>query len=564
MLRSGPTGFSLLLAPGSGATTTNLLVAGVRYGNSPPWPAGANGLGSSLQLLDPRQDNWRVGNWSGAYPPAALSPGATNTVFTSLTPFPPLWLNELEAANLTGITNRAGQRVPWIELYNPSATNVSLNGLYLANSYTNLVAWAFPAGATINPRQFLVIFADGQTSLSTLAELHTGFTLGSTSGVVVLSRLYNGQPQILDYLDYTNLAPNCSYGDFPDGQVFARQQFSTPTPGGSNSAAVAASYIPYAAAGSVYSQHFDSLPNPGATSVNAGNPVTINGVTYSLANPFDFTAPIAASGGTGGLGLPLLAGWYGLGSVASHFGATDGDQTTGGIISFGPPNGANRSLGLLATASSGSTAFGARFLNETTNTFNSINLQFTGEVWRQSDKPKTLAFYYVVDPTGTNAFPTNATAFLPALNVSFPTVAADTGGVAVDGTALSNETNLSVTAQIITNWPPSAALWLVWEMADPTGKAQGLAIDNLTFSASTVTNSPPTLGPAVNVTLVGSQFTLAWPTVSGYSYQLEYKGALTDPTWLPLGSPLPGTGGLLTTNDFLTSTQRFYRLLVAP
>jgi hypothetical protein len=33
-------------------------------------------------------------------------------------------------------------------------------------------------------------------------------------------------------------------------------------------------FIPYAGVGSVYSQSFDSLPNPGAASVNSDNPVT--------------------------------------------------------------------------------------------------------------------------------------------------------------------------------------------------------------------------------------------------------------------------------------------------
>ena len=27
-------------------------------------PPNANGTGASLQLIDPLQDNWRVGNWS--------------------------------------------------------------------------------------------------------------------------------------------------------------------------------------------------------------------------------------------------------------------------------------------------------------------------------------------------------------------------------------------------------------------------------------------------------------------------------------------------------------------
>ncbi|HWV99717.1 MAG TPA: lamin tail domain-containing protein [Candidatus Acidoferrum sp.] len=485
----------VLVRPGTNAAI-NLVVTGTRFGAAPPWPPGANGLGSSLQLIDPGQDNWRPGNWAGSFPPAALSPGTTNTALASLPSFPPLWLNELQADNLTGITNSAGQHTPWVELYNPSTNIVSLSGLYLANDYSNLTAWAFPAGASINPGEFKVIFADSQTNLSTLAELHTSFTLQSGSGSLALSRLYNSQPQVLDYIDYANLGLNHSLGSFPDGQCFYRQEFLHVTPGSANDGTTFPSSIPYAIPAAVYAQDFNTLPDPGAASVNTANPVTINGVTYSLSNPYDFAFPATASGNAGGLGLPGLAGWHGLSALLSRFGATDGDQTTGGQISFGPPSSTNRALGLLATTSTGATAFGARFINKTTNVLHFINLQFTGELWRQSDKSKILEFYYLIDPAGTNAFSTNYTAFLPALNVAFPANPADVGGVPVDGTSPANQTNLSVINQAITNWPPAAALWLVWEMADSGGKAQGLAIDNLSFSSAPgLPNTAPVLAP---------------------------------------------------------------------
>jgi hypothetical protein len=169
--------------------------------------------------------------------------------------------------------------------------------------------------------------------------------------------------------------------------------------------------------------------------------------------------------------------------------------------------------------------------------------------------PKTLQFYYFVDPTGTNTFTTNTTAVIPALNVSQPTIPADTGGVAVDGTSPLNQNNLSVLNQVITNWPPGAALWLVWQMTDSTGKAQGLGIDNLSFSASVPLPVPMTIQPS------GTNLWLTWPGVAGQSYQLEYKDDLTAPTWTPLGSPVTGTGGTLTTtNNFGAASQRYFRL----
>ena len=186
-----------------------------------------SGSGVSSGPIDPRLA-------SSALTGAAATPGSINSVAAVLPVFPPLWINELQAHNLTGITNSAGQHAPWIELYNPSSNPVALGGLCLSTNYSSLTAWPFPSNAVIQAGEFKVIFADGQTSLTTTNELHAGFILPGGTGSVALSRLYNGQPQVLDYLDYTNLTPNHSFGSLPDGQAFSRQEFFTPTPGGAN------------------------------------------------------------------------------------------------------------------------------------------------------------------------------------------------------------------------------------------------------------------------------------------------------------------------------------------
>jgi hypothetical protein len=372
-----------------------------------------------------------------------------------------------------------------------------------------------------------------------------------------LTRLAAGnQQQVLDYVDYQNLRANDTFGSFPDGQSFFRQEFFQATPGAPNNAAATPppSFVDYVTAGSTYTQNFDSLPDPGATSVNADNPVTINGVTYSLANPYDFAFPVAGAGNSGGMANAAMAGWYGFGVSAAQFGATDGDQTTGGVISFGSPNTSNRALGLLATSSTKGTAFGVRFLNGTANTLTRMNLQFTGEVWRQSNVPKTLQFYYFIDPTGNGTFPTTATAFIPVLNVNLPATG-PSGGGAVTGTATLNQTNLSVLNQTITNWPPGTALWLVWQMTDSTGKAQGLGIDNLSFSANVV------VAPTLSAIVSSNNLILGWPSAAGQTYQIQYKDDLTAPTWTPLGGSFLGTGGTLTiTNNAGLAAQRFFRV----
>ncbi len=119
---------------------------------------------------------------------APATPGASKfTIAAALPAFPTLWINEVQAQNLTGPTNSAGQRTPWLEIYNPGTNTISLNGLYLSANYSNLLQWAFPAGSSISPGQFKTVFADGQTALSTLTELHTSFVLPAGTGSLALS-----------------------------------------------------------------------------------------------------------------------------------------------------------------------------------------------------------------------------------------------------------------------------------------------------------------------------------------------------------------------------------------
>ena len=131
----------------------------------------------------------------------------------------------------------------------------------------------------------------------------------------------------------------------------------------------------------------------------------------------------------------------------------------------------------------------------------------------------------------------------------------------VDGTSSLNQTNLHIINQSITNWAPGAALWLVWQMADATGKAQGLAIDNLSFSAVSQSVTEPPLSFQTTAT----NLVLSWTGVVGETYQVQYKDDLRAASWTPLGNPITGTRGPLNaTNSLNQAIQRFYRLEILP
>ena len=325
--------------------------------------------------------------------------------------------------------------------------------------------------------------------------------------------------------------------------------------------APAASYVAYTNAGAVYAQDFNSLPNTGTTSVNADNPVSIAAAAYGLANPFDFAFPVIGCGSQGGLGASnTLAGWYGAGDLTAKFGASAGDQSTGGIISFGSTNSldaaTNRALGLLATSSTGGAAFGVRFVNETTNTLTRLTLSFTGELWRQSAAAKTLAFSYWIDPDATSGFATNVTAALTNLDVIFPVNPSATTPIPMDGTDSANQLSLGVTGQTITNWPPGAALWLVWRMADSTSKGQGLAIDNLAFSASATL---PIVPAKLSIQLSGASVVLSWPEAAT-GCALEVNSDLGTGGWSASDAPVVVTNGSNTISVPVKSDGQYFRL----
>jgi CotH kinase protein/Lamin Tail Domain/PA14 domain len=79
-------------------------------------------------------------------------------------------------------------------------------------------------------------------------------------------------------------------------------------------------------------------------------------------------------------------------------------------------------------------------------------------------------------------------------------------------------------------------------------------------------NSPPPPPQLSNVLFTGGnqvQFTIS--TVSGHSYQVEYKDNLGSATWLPLGGARLASGAsLIVTDTPVTGPQRFYRVLVLP
>src|ERR1051325_116250 len=70
-------------------------------------------------------------------------------------------ISEFLAANATGLTDEDGAFSDWIEVHNPDATVLDLNGWYLTDSASNKTRWQFPA-VTLQPGSYLIVFASGK------------------------------------------------------------------------------------------------------------------------------------------------------------------------------------------------------------------------------------------------------------------------------------------------------------------------------------------------------------------------------------------------------------------
>jgi hypothetical protein len=165
---------------------------------------------------------------------APFTPGAANSTRASLPAFPRAWLNEASPAYVAGPADSFGDRDGWVEIYNSGTNDLSLDGYWLTDNYTNLTKWAFPTGISIPARGFRLVWMDGETNESSPSELHASFSLPQMTGSVALVTTYNGAPAAIDHLTYDELGPGRSYGDYPDGNASVRQSFAIVTPGATN------------------------------------------------------------------------------------------------------------------------------------------------------------------------------------------------------------------------------------------------------------------------------------------------------------------------------------------
>lgn len=95
-------------------------------------------------------------------------------------------ITEFLADNKSVLTDEDGDFKDWIEIFNPDATPVDLGGFYLTDDAADLTQWQIPAGTTLGPSSYLVIFASDKDRAIAGAELHTNFKLSANGDYLAL------------------------------------------------------------------------------------------------------------------------------------------------------------------------------------------------------------------------------------------------------------------------------------------------------------------------------------------------------------------------------------------
>lgn len=138
-----------------------------------------------------------------------------------------LFLNEFMGNNVATITDEAGDYDPWIELFNCSEETVPLDGLILE---TGGESWLFPAGASVAPGGYRLVWLDGEPWEG---DLHASLTPNGGAGSFLLRDPGSAFENPVDSLWFRQVAPDLSFGRYRDAGYFS-VLLENATPGAEN------------------------------------------------------------------------------------------------------------------------------------------------------------------------------------------------------------------------------------------------------------------------------------------------------------------------------------------
>lgn len=125
---------------------------------------------------------------------------------------PEIVINEILPKNSQNGSDQDGDYDDWIELYNPANVDQDISGYYLSDSKKNPTKWKIPAGITIKANNYLIIWADEDSTH--VSGLHTNYKLSADGENIVL---LSPSQEVINMVEYPATVLEQSYARKPNG-----------------------------------------------------------------------------------------------------------------------------------------------------------------------------------------------------------------------------------------------------------------------------------------------------------------------------------------------------------
>lgn len=141
-----------------------------------------------------------------------FSPVRAEHEYYSLIIQSPVVINEVMPSNYNTVADQDGEFNDWIELYNTTGATIDLSGYYLSDKpNSEPLMWQFPAGTSILPNDYLIVWLDEDTLQ---AGLHANFKLSASGESVMLSDAGGFE---LNRVKFPEMETSTTYGRYPNG-----------------------------------------------------------------------------------------------------------------------------------------------------------------------------------------------------------------------------------------------------------------------------------------------------------------------------------------------------------
>ncbi len=235
------------------------------------------------------------------------------------------------------------------------------------------------------------------------------------------------------------------------------------------------------------------------------------------------------------------------GTAITTINTSDGNSNAGSLYSFGTGTNNERALGGIGSGGAyfGSPANGAvaswmtvALTNTTGKTIDALDLQYTGEQWRDGGNitPQTMTLEYGFGAT----FDAVTTWTAPGSGFNFSSLQNTATATALDGNAAANRATGRGGTLNSLEWTAGSTLWIRWTETNDAGNDHGLAIDDFYATSTILVNTTADENDGVGVGGISLREAIALAnTIPGANSIAFAPSLFGTPQTISLGSQLP-------------------------